>query len=54
MLIHLVLTFYNGNYYSQRVVANEARCRTLEDVRNSPTIGGDPIEKEDPPVIKLE
>ena len=43
-----------GNYYSQRVVANESRCRTLEDVRNSPTIGGDPVEKLEPPPIKLE
>jgi hypothetical protein len=30
VLINAGLTYYNGNYYSQRVVANEARCRTLE------------------------
>ena len=35
VLLNASLLFYNGNYYSQRVVANEARCRTLEDVKNS-------------------
>ena len=34
VLVNAGLTYYNGNYYSQRVtcihVANEARCRTLE------------------------
>ena len=32
VLVNAGLTYYNGNYYSQRVtcIANEARCRTLE------------------------
>ena len=32
-VLNAALIFYNGNYYSQRVIANEARCRTLEDVK---------------------
>lgn len=27
--LNIGLIFYNGNYYSQRVIANEAKCRTL-------------------------
>ena len=36
-VLNAALIFYNGNYYSQRVIANEARCRTLEDVKKEKT-----------------
>ena len=29
VLLNVTLIFINGNYYSQRVISNEARCRTL-------------------------
>jgi len=35
VVLNFVLIFTNGNYYSQRVVSNEARCRTLETAKKS-------------------
>lgn len=44
VLVNAGLTYYNGNYYSQRVIANEARCRTLEIEKNKSNLhGGDSI-----------
>lgn len=39
VLLNVALIFCNGNYYSRRVVANEARCRALSTSGPSPTKG---------------